>query len=267
MKFNSYNTEDNSYLGYKINSCGHIFAKSGRIIDRPNGRNDWLLLYIAKGSEKFTLDTQITAKEGSFIIYKPNERQKHVCVSKTTSEFYYVHFSVDHALFDFNLKSSTLYQVEPSSEISNLFEKILKETQEKKTNFHKICVLQLLEVLSTLERKLAHESLDTSSYKNKMAYIIQLMNLEIQNPRSLEEYASLLSLSKYHFLRLFEASTGYTPIEYRNQIRIERAKTLLEDTSLPIGEIAASLGYSSPTYFCDAFKKAVGISPKKFRGV
>ena len=65
--------------------------------------------------------------------------------------------------------------------------------------------------------------------------------------------------------RTFEKIVGCTPIEYRNQIRIERAKTLLEDTSLPIQEIAATVGYSSATYFCDAFKKAVGVSPMKFR--
>lgn len=267
MKFNSYANQSEHTLGYKINSCGHIFAQSGRIIDRPEGRNDWLLFYISKGSEKFTLNTIVTANEGSFILYKPNERQKHECISKSTSEFYYVHFTVDESLFDFNIKSSTLYQVEPSTDICNMFEKIIKETQGKRFHYHKLCVLQLLTLLTTLERKLAHETEEETRYDDKMAYIIQLMNLEYQNPRSLEEYAELCNMSKYHFLRVFEETTGYTPIVYRNQIRIERAKTLLEDTSLPIQEIAASLGYSSATYFCDAFKKAVGMSPKKFRDV
>lgn len=265
MNFNSYAYETDTTFGYKINSCGHIFAQNGRIIDRPEGRNDWLLFYVAKGSEKFTLNTTVTANEGSFIIYKPNERQKHECITKSTSEFYYVHFTTDEAMFDFNLKSSTLYQVEPSTEICNMFEKIIKETQGKRYNYHKLCVFQLLSLLSTLERKLMHESETETRYDDKMAYIIQQMNLEYQNPRSLEEYADLCNMSKYHFLRVFEEITGSTPIEYRNQIRIERAKTLLEDTSLPIQEIAATVGYSSATYFCDAFKKAVGMSPKKFR--
>ena len=116
-----------SYQRYR---CGHIFAQNGRIIDRPEGRNDWLLFYVAKGSEKFTLNTTVTANEGSFIIYKPNERQKHECITKSTSEFYYVHFTTDEAMFDFNLKSSTLYQVEPSTEICNMFEKSSKKHKE-----------------------------------------------------------------------------------------------------------------------------------------
>lgn len=155
--------------------------------------------------------------------------------------------------------------MKPSTSICNIFEKIIKETQAKRYNYHKLCVLQLLTLLTTLERKLVHESEGETRYDDKMAYIIQLMNLEYQDPRSLEEYAELCNMSKYHFLRVFEEITGYTPIEYRNQIRIERAKTLLEDTSLPVQEIAATVGYSSATYFCDAFKKAVGMSPKKFR--
>lgn len=265
MKYNSYSNQTNSIIGFKINSCGHIFARSGRIIDRPTGRNDWLLFYIAKGSEKFTLNGEIIANEGSFIIYKPNERQKHVCISKATSEFYYIHFSADDGLDDFLFKSSTIYHVEPSAEITNMFEKIIKETQLKKFNFEKICVFQFLELLSVLERKIKHVSETETRYDDKMAYVIQLMNLEYQNPRSLDEYAELCNMSKYHFLRIFQEITGSTPIEYRNSIRINRAKALLEDTSLPIQEIYTMVGYSSSSYFCDAFKKVFGMSPKQYR--
>ena len=110
MIFNSYTEQNEQIMGYQIKSCGHIFAQKGRIINRPNGRNDWLLFYIAKGSEKFFLDEEIIAKEGSFIIYKPGEKQKHICVSDITSEFYYIHFITDENNFDFAFKTSKLYK-------------------------------------------------------------------------------------------------------------------------------------------------------------
>ena len=57
--------------------------------------------------------------------------------------------------------------------------------------------------------------------------------------------------------------TGNTPIEYRNNIRIEHAKALLQE-GLLVSEVGGQLGFSSPAYFCDAFKKRVGCSPSEF---
>ena len=53
MIFNVYARESEKVNGINLVSCGHIFAKSGREIYRPNGRDDWLLFYIAKESETF----------------------------------------------------------------------------------------------------------------------------------------------------------------------------------------------------------------------
>ena len=75
----------------------------------------------------------------------------------------------------------------------------------------------------------------------------------------------MCSMSKFHFLRVFRSITGASPIEYRNRIRIEHAKALLSDTFLTVSEIGSRVGYASPSYFSDAFKKEVGISPKEYR--
>ena len=79
--------------GIKIVSAGHIFAKKGRKIERPNGRRDWLIFYVASGSESFFFNgVKKTAHPGSFVIFKPGEEQIHICEHEGVSEFYYVHF-------------------------------------------------------------------------------------------------------------------------------------------------------------------------------
>ena len=75
----------------------------------------------------------------------------------------------------------------------------------------------------------------------------------------------MCNMSKFHFIRVFEKIVGESPIEYRNNIRIEHAKELLLDTAHSVSEIGESVGYTSSVYFCDAFKKKVGISPLKYR--
>ena len=72
-------------------------------------------------------------------------------------------------------------------------------------------------------------------------------------------------MSKFHFLRVFKDITGTSPLEYRNSIRLDHAKELLEDTNIPINEISREVGYSSDTYFCDVFKTKIGMSPSSYR--
>ena len=67
MIFNAYQDTDRGIGGISVISCGHIFAQKGRKIDRPNGRSDYLLFYIAKGKEHFYLQSEVVAKEGSFV--------------------------------------------------------------------------------------------------------------------------------------------------------------------------------------------------------
>lgn len=265
MIYKGISQQTNPIWGFKLHTCGHTFTKFGRIIDRPNGFPYWVLFYVAKGSEKFSLNGEQIANEGSFIIYKPDERQKHICVSKPISEFYYIWFTADHAFDIFSFKTSTIYKTEYSTDVVNMFEKIIKETQLNNSNSDKICVFQFLELLSVLEQKIETTPKIDYLYDYKISNVVQLMNLEYQNPRSLEKYAALCNLSKYHFSRIFKEVTGFSPIEYRNMVRFNHAKSLLENTSLTIREISSMLGFAKASFFSDAFKKSIGISPKHYR--
>ena len=91
------------------------------------------------------------------------------------------------------------------------------------------------------------------------------MNREYKKNYTLDDYAKMCNMSKFHFLRIFKGITGASPFEYRNKIRLDHAKELLLDTPLPINEIGRSVGYSSNSYFCDAFKAKTGTSPSVYR--
>ena len=80
-----YNGTD-SHHGLRLRCAGHIFAAPGRRIDRPAGREDWLLFYVAAGSETFFLPQgEQTAEAGDLILFAPGEPQRHVCRSTGTA--------------------------------------------------------------------------------------------------------------------------------------------------------------------------------------
>ena len=82
---------------------------------------------------------------------------------------------------------------------------------------------------------------------------------------SLQDLASRAYLSKSRFSHLFKESTGTSPIEYRNGMRIERAKELLTTTSKSVEDVCAMVGFSNLSSFYDRFRRETGMSPGAWR--
>ena len=81
---------------------------------------------------------------------------------------------------------------------------------------------------------------------------------------SLAELSSLVSLSSFHFARLFKRSVGCAPHQYHIRCRIKRSKELLLDKELSIAQIAQVVGFSSQSHLNYHFKRVVGLTPTAF---
>ena len=81
----------------------------------------------------------------------------------------------------------------------------------------------------------------------------------------LVEAAALVDLAPGYFSRLFTQATAMSFRAFALQARLERARTLLEETTLPIGQIAQTLGYQDVFLFSRQFKQQYGYSPRKTR--
>ena len=86
-----------------------------------------------------------------------------------------------------------------------------------------------------------------------------------------DEAIDLEDLSRRHGMsypllrRLFKSQTGFSPHAYIVEMRLNRAKALLRETSLSVAEIGTSVGFSSHAYFSAAFQKRLGLSPSAWR--
>jgi AraC-like DNA-binding protein len=77
--------------------------------------------------------------------------------------------------------------------------------------------------------------------------------------------AAVAGVSKYHFVRAFEATYGETPMRYLSRRRIERAQDLLRHANLTVTEICAAVGFSSLGSFSSRFSRLVGMTPSAYR--
>ncbi|HEY3263256.1 MAG TPA: AraC family transcriptional regulator [Pseudonocardiaceae bacterium] len=84
-------------------------------------------------------------------------------------------------------------------------------------------------------------------------------------PLDLDELARVACVSKYHFVRCFEATYGETPIRYLTRRRVERAQDLLRSANLTVTEICMMVGFASLGSFSSRFTQLVGESPTAYR--
>ena len=76
-------------------------------------------------------------------------------------------------------------------------------------------------------------------------------------------YSSLCDMSEGGFRRLFHEYTGVSPIEYRNQVRLQNAKNKLQSGEYNVSEVAELCGFSNLSFFIRLYKKKYGYTPKQ----
>ncbi len=86
-----------------------------------------------------------------------------------------------------------------------------------------------------------------------------------QKDISLEDVSREVDISPYYFSKIFKDSTGENFIEYLTNLRIEKAKDLLDNTDLSMKEICSEVGYANQNYFSRIFKKNVGVTPTEYK--
>ncbi len=110
----------------------------------------------------------------------------------------------------------------------------------------------------------------TDSFGNIEQQFINRLNILIKENLdstefSVEHLAEDLNISRVQLYRKVKAMLGISVSDYISDFRLEKAKSMLESTSLRISEIAYANGFSSPNYFSTTFKNKYGTSPVLFR--
>ena len=82
---------------------------------------------------------------------------------------------------------------------------------------------------------------------------------------SLDDVSRTVNISPYYFSKIFKEETDENFIEYLTNIRMEKAKELLNNTDYSMKEICSLCGYSDPNYFSRSFKKKMGVTPTEYK--
>jgi len=104
-------------------------------------------------------------------------------------------------------------------------------------------------------------SLPGRKLRQVLCYIEDNVNRDL----SLGELASLAGLGASQFKKVFHEAVGFPVHRYVIERRVERAKTLLRDSRLPIAQIAAEAGFAHQSHLARLMRRITGVSPHEFR--
>ena len=99
----------------------------------------------------------------------------------------------------------------------------------------------------------------------RMAVFLRYIEAHYPEPVSLDALAGSAHVSKSECLRCFRAALQAAPYQYLMEYRLSRAAELLRATRLPVGEIAARVGFQQASHFGKCFREKTGVSPSEYR--
>jgi len=92
-----------------------------------------------------------------------------------------------------------------------------------------------------------------------------LLEQQLQSPATIEQLCEPLGIGRRQLERRFQQDVGLSPAEYRQRLRLERARWLLQNTDLEITEVSLECGFQSSANFARVVRKALGQSPREVR--
>lgn len=228
------------------------------------------LFYCVKGIGHFVInDSKQTVGSNDLIIINANT--EHTEISHPQNPLEYIVLGIRHISFDheddskkgwlsFNFGSF-------NDDIINLLHEILHELQYKRSN-HEGIISSLTDVILTKIARYSKATLelpgDPSSTK-ECDIIKRYIDLNFRDRITLDELAELVHQNKFYLSHRFSEVFEMSPITYLFHKRLTESQYLLAHTNYSIAQISHTLGFSSPSYFSQQFKKKTGLSPSSYK--
>lgn len=237
------------------------------------------LSYVLSGTVTYNINNSIyKLKKGDFLIFNPGVyHEENLSPGEQVSE---LHLGFDNIYLEglprnYLLKETASPVVrlkKYNKEFDDIIHQIINEQAKNEPGFDivlkslsmRLLVLLLRETYCDDEFEESNSLSFNSSDKSSIVQtIVSYMNERYTEEISLDKMAKTTYLSPVYISKIFKEETGYSPINYLINIRLQKAKQLLEGGSISVKAAAESVGYNDAYYFSKLFKKYYGYPPSK----
>ena len=256
---------------------------NNRSEDYPVNRHSCLEITIPiEKSYTYIFDDRTIILKEKEILFVPPDMLHKIAGTKSGIRFIYL-FNIDFlkGFFDYSefqklIKEPLLITPDTHPDIYSLiFEKFMEINDLYffySTTVKEISIFgKLMDVFGMLMKKDYSDSLAViQNDKQREVYIkfktlAEWLAMHSSENISMDEAATHVGYSKFHFARLFKEYTGMTFNDYQTTLKLKEVERQLADTDLQISDIAMSCGFNNLTSLSRCFKKQYGCSPSQFR--
>lgn len=239
--------------------------------ERFQGADEHILIYCIDGKGALEISNRrYTLGVGNFFIIPRHMAHTYKADEDNPWTIYWIHFAGSHAdpIVDQLLKRSGGHQsfLRFDEKRITLFNKMYsvleKGYSQDNLLYVNMCLWHYLSSFICSDR--FNDDIEAPKL-GSVDLAIELMQQKLSESLSLEDIAQEVNLSVSHFSYLFKKETGFSPIEYFIQLKMQKACQYLYFTDLRVKEIAGKLGIEDPYYFSRTFTKIMGIAPNDYR--
>jgi AraC family transcriptional regulator, arabinose operon regulatory protein len=239
--------------------------------ERANGSQQNILLYCTEGKGWIETDKKIkTVEKNQYVIIPADLPHQYGANNDEPWTIYWFHFTGSSSNL-FTKQDVTISTLDPVENTRNdrrtrLFEELYQNLSmgysRENLEYASVCLWYLLGSFAYLPQ---FERIRALQQNDMIEKSILFMHENIETQINLSELAAHCGFSVSHFCLLFKRKTSRSPIDYFNNLKIQKSCQMLDFSDLHIKEIAASLNFEDQFYFSRVFKKIMGMSPADYR--
>ena len=256
--------------GVYITDIGYYPKAANHYVERPKGIGQNILIYCVEGNGWVEINgKEILIEPSQYITIPANEPHAYGTDKNDAWTIYWVHFNGNLTAYIVNLiiKHSKDYKpyLAYNENRIKLFEEIYAQLEKGYSDDTLRYVNMIFyHFLSSLLYEERFNGTETGK-EDTISTAIEVMKNKLNEVLSLNELACVSNLSTSHFSTVFKKETGYSPIDYFNHLKIQKACQYLLFTDMSIKEISFSLGIEDQYYFSRMFSKLMNVPPKEYR--
>ncbi len=217
------------------------------------------LSFRVKGNAEFIHESKKFIANENSLLFMPKDYD-YIIDAKQNEEVIVIHFD-SVASFD----SPEIFNPENHDEFLLLFNEILSVWNTRPVGYKFRLNALFNSILEAIEIHTQKQNI-TRSANEQFEYSVSFLRSNLSNHDiTIEKLATLAHVSPTYYRKLFNKIYGTSPLKYLNELRLKRAKALLQTGYYSVESVSTQCGFIDPKYFSTCYKKYFGNSPDKDR--